>query len=331
MVMGKDPEIEAIGNIDNMKKVRLHTKVLARSRPNDKYIMVFGLKELGDIVAVTGDGTNDAPALKKANVGFAMKTGTQVAHTAADIIIQDDNFASIVKACKWGRNVYDNIRRFLQFQLTVNVGALIISFVVGAIMKDPPLKPVQLLWVNMIMDSLASLALATELPVDELLYRPPYRKREYIIARKMVKHIVGQAVFQSCIVFVFVFAGPSFIKEEEDMPEPFKNIRDGDYIISGQLEEIDLEPLYSKYKHITPSRHFTIVFNMFVWMQIFNMLCARKINDEINFLEGMHTNMMFIAVMIFIIGLQVFVMTAWTYEEKIAQAFSVHLRGLTGG
>jgi len=113
MVMGKDPELEAIGNMENMKIVRQKLKVLARSRPNDKYIMVFGLKELGDIVAVTGDGTNDAPALKKANVGFAMKTGTQVAHTAADIIIQDDNFASIVKACKWGRNVYDNIRRFL--------------------------------------------------------------------------------------------------------------------------------------------------------------------------------------------------------------------------
>jgi len=195
MVMGKDPEIEAIGNMDNMKKVRLHTKVLARSRPNDKYIMVFGLKELGDIVAVTGDGTNDAPALKKANVGFAMKTGTQVAHTAADIIIQDDNFASIVKACKWGRNVYDNIRRFLQFQLTVNVVALIVSFVASSVLKDPPLKPVQLLWVNMIMDSLASLALATELPVDELLQRPPYRKREYIISRRMVKHIGGQSIF----------------------------------------------------------------------------------------------------------------------------------------
>jgi len=114
-VMGKDPELEAIGDMANMRIVRQNLKVLARSRPNDKYIMVFGLKELGDIVAVTGDGTNDAPALKKANVGFAMKTGTQVAHTAADIIIQDDNFASIVKACKWGRNVYDNIRRFLQF------------------------------------------------------------------------------------------------------------------------------------------------------------------------------------------------------------------------
>jgi P-type E1-E2 ATPase len=96
-----------------MKTVRNKLKVLARSRPNDKYIMVTGLKALGDIVAVTGDGTNDAPALRRADVGFAMKTGTSVAHSAAAIIIQDDNFASIVKACMWGRNIYDNIRRFL--------------------------------------------------------------------------------------------------------------------------------------------------------------------------------------------------------------------------
>lgn len=112
-IFGKEPELEEVGSLDNMKKIRENLKVLARSRPADKYVMVAGLKQLGDIVAVTGDGTNDAPALKKANVGFAMKTGTQVAAAASDIIIQDDNFASIVAACKWGRNVYDNIRRFL--------------------------------------------------------------------------------------------------------------------------------------------------------------------------------------------------------------------------
>jgi Ca2+ transporting ATPase len=114
-LFGKYPDKETIVNKKNMKLVRNKLKVLARSRPNDKYVMVAGLRELGDIVAVTGDGTNDAPALKRADVGFAMKTGTSVAHNAADIIIQDDNFASIVKACMWGRNVYDNIRRFLQF------------------------------------------------------------------------------------------------------------------------------------------------------------------------------------------------------------------------
>lgn len=167
-VMGAD-ENEVIGNEANMRIIRKELKVLARSRPNDKYIMVKGLRDIGDIVAVTGDGTNDAPALKKADVGFAMKTGTNVAHNASDIIIQDDNFASIVKACKWGRNVYDNIRRFLQFQLTVNVVALCTAFAGACILWESPLAAIQLLWVNMIMDSLASLALATETPKPELL------------------------------------------------------------------------------------------------------------------------------------------------------------------
>jgi len=214
IVLGKEPEKEEIGDIKKMEHIRKNLKVLARSRPNDKYIMVAGLRQLGDIVAVTGDGTNDAPALRKADVGFAMNTGTQVAHTAADIIIQDDNFASIVKACKWGRNVYDNIRRFLQFQLTVNVVALITSFIGSVIMWESPLAAIQLLWVNLIMDSLASLALATEEPKDDLLKRPPYRKKEYIISPKMVKHILGMSIYQAIVLFVFVFAGFQFVSEE---------------------------------------------------------------------------------------------------------------------
>ena len=217
-IYGKDPDREIIGNKAHMEIIRTKLKVLARSRPSDKYIIVAGLKELGDIVAVTGDGTNDAPALKKADVGFAMKTGTQVAHGAADIIIQDDNFASIVKACSWGRNVFDNIRRFLQFQLTVNVCALVIAFIGGVIMAEPPLTAIQFLWVNMIMDTLAALALATEDPKPELLQRPPYRKTEYIISQKMVKHILGQTFLQMIILFTFVFAAPQFVPEQ-DMPK----------------------------------------------------------------------------------------------------------------
>lgn len=182
---------ESVGDIGKMTIIRNKLKVLARSRPNDKYVMVAGLKQLGDIVAVTGDGTNDAPALRKADVGFAMQTGTQVAHAASDIIIQDDNFASIVKACSWGRNVYDNIRRFLQFQLSVNVVALFSCLIGSLAFQKSPLAAIQLLWVNLIMDSLASLALATETPKPELLMRPPYRKQEYIISQKMVKHILG--------------------------------------------------------------------------------------------------------------------------------------------
>ena len=218
LVMGKEGDKETVGNMENMKLVRNKLKVLARSRPNDKYIMVTGLRLLGDIVAVTGDGTNDAPALKKSDVGFAMKTGTQVAHNAADIIIQDDNFASIVKACMWGRNVFDNIRRFLQFQLTVNVVALITSFIGSCILKESPLQAIQLLWVNLIMDSLASLALATERPKPELLQRPPYRKREYIINQKMIKHILGQGLWQAFILFFIVFGGHTFIPEGAEGP-----------------------------------------------------------------------------------------------------------------
>lgn len=233
VVLGKEPEKEEIGDIKKMEHIRKNLKVLARSRPNDKYIMVAGLRQLGDIVAVTGDGTNDAPALRKADVGFAMNTGTQVAHTAADIIIQDDNFASIVKACKWGRNVYDNIRRFLQFQLTVNVVALITSFIGSVIMWESPLAAIQLLWVNLIMDSLASLALATEEPKEDLLTRPPYRKKEYIISPKMVKHILGMSIYQAIVLFVFVFAGFNFVSEKVEY-------REGG-VESGK--EIDYDPL----------------------------------------------------------------------------------------
>jgi len=134
---------EAVGNMEEFKKIAEKLKVLARSRPEDKYLLVSGLRDLRCTVAVTGDGTNDAPALKKADVGFAMGiTGTQVAQHACDIMIMDDNFAHIVQACMWGRNIYDNIRRFLQFQLTVNIVALISAFVGACILKESPLQPI---------------------------------------------------------------------------------------------------------------------------------------------------------------------------------------------
>ena len=139
---------DTIKNQEEFTRIYKNIDVIARTRPEDKYAMVVGLKDRNHVVAVTGDGTNDAPALKKADVGIAMGiSGTEVAREAASLILLDDNFESIVKAIMWGRNIYDNIRKFLQFQLTVNVVAVGLTLLSSAIIKQEIFKPVQMLWV----------------------------------------------------------------------------------------------------------------------------------------------------------------------------------------
>ena len=204
---------DAIRNMDNFRVIATNLLVMARSQPIHKYALVLGLKEMGHVVAVTGDGTNDAPALSKSDVGFAMADGTDIAKEASDIIITDNNFTSIVVAMIYGRSIYENIRKFLQFQLTVNFCACIIVFICSCVGNETPLNSIQMLWVNLIMDSLGSLALATEPPYEELLNRKPTNRKEFIINGRMWKHIILQALAEIVLLLLLYIYAPKFIPE----------------------------------------------------------------------------------------------------------------------
>ena len=211
----KEVKKDAIKNMENFTKISSNLLVMARSQPIHKYALVLGLKALNNVVAVTGDGTNDAPALSKSDVGFSMNDGTDIAKEASDIILMDNNFRSIVVAIMYGRSIYENIRKFLQFQLTVNFSACILVFLCSCIGNDTPLTSIQMLWVNLIMDSLGSLALATEPPYEELLNRKPTDKNESIINGRMWKHISFQSLFEITILIIIYLLAPKFIPEDK--------------------------------------------------------------------------------------------------------------------
>jgi P-type Ca2+ transporter type 2C len=239
-------------------------RVLARSQPEDKQLLVAWLKKHGHVVAATGDGTNDAPALKEAHVGIAMNiVGTKVAKSASEIIILDDNFASIVKSVMWGRSVYDNIRKFVQFQLTVNVVALVLSLIGAIAGFENPLTAVQLLWVNLIMDSMAALALGTETPTHRLLQRLPYRRDASLISRVMWRNIFAQSALQLIILMVILFDGY-------------------------EIWDVERESV----------KHYTLVFNTFVFLQFFNEINSRKVNNEMNVFEKFFDNAIFSGILI---------------------------------
>jgi Ca2+-transporting ATPase len=248
-------------------------RVLARSSPEDKRVLVKALQSMHHIVAVTGDGTNDAPALKAADVGFSMGiTGTEVAKEASDIILMDDNFSSIVKALAWGRAINDSVKKFLQFQITVNITAVLLTFIT-AVTSDSErsvLNAVQLLWVNLIMDTFAALALATDPPNGSLLDRKPEPKTAPLINVTMWKMIIGQSMYQLTVALVLYYAGPRFL-------------------------------------HYPEAQHRTLIFNTFVFMQIFKLVNSRRIDNKLNILEGLHKNHLFMLIAAVMLGGQILI------------------------
>ena len=341
----KKVKSDAIRNFDNFIKISNNLLVMARSQPIHKYALVLGLKKLEHVVAVTGDGTNDAPALSKSDVGLAMADGTDIAKEASDIIIMDNNFTSIVVAIIYGRSIYENIRKFLQFQLTVNFGACILVFLCACIGNESPLESIQMLWVNMIMDSLGSLALATEPPYDQLLDRAPTNRKESIINGRMWKHISIQSLFELSVLLMLYLIAPTFIPEDKDdilksmeelqtcfgtLPGNVNFDKDNAYILYGNKdkwsEDIkiineticlqfssdskiiqgNLHEAYDKYTSLYGSTtHMTFIFNTFVMYSLFNQVNCRMIDDSLNTFKRISKGLMFILVTLFELAIQI--------------------------
>lgn len=253
-----------------VKKIIPNLKVVARSLPQDKSRLVRITKEMGLVVGMTGDGVNDAPALKRADVGFAFGSGSEVSKEASDIVILDNNFLSISKAILFGRTIFKSIRKFIIFQLTVNLCALSISIIGPFIGVDTPVTVIQMLWINMVMDTLAGLAFAFEPPLLEYMKERPKKKEENIINSYMAGEIAITGLYTTILCILFLKL--PFIKE-----------------------------LFASDKSFM-----TAFFGLFIFAGIFN--CFNAHTSRINIFAHLLKNKMFILVITFIIIVQVVLM-----------------------
>ena len=343
---------DKIKNLENFKKITSNLRIMARSKPIHKYALVLGLKELNYIVAVTGDGTNDAPALSKSDVGFSMFDGTDIAKNSSDIILMDNNFSSIVTAIKYGRNVIDNLRKFIQFQLVINLTVCSFIVICSCIGSQTPIRSIQMLWIDLIMDSLATLTLATEPPHDGLLKRKPTKRNENIINTNMIKHVCFQTFLQFVILMVIYLYGPKYI-QEQDLSRIAENkmilncygILPGgetnptniiygiktywpNYIeINRELSNKGMCGEYANYDNLSKAlslykRHqgapvqLTMIFNVFVLYTLFNQLNCRIVDGNLNIFTRIRNNSLFIFIEAFEFVVQFIIIEYWNIVFK---------------
>lgn len=255
---------------EELKRILPNLRVVARSLPQDKSRLIRISEELNLVVGMTGDGVNDAPALKKADVGFAMGSGTEVAKEASDIVILDDNFLSISKAILFGRTIFKSIRKFIIVQLTINFCAISLSIICPFIGIDTPVTVVQMLWVNMVMDTLAGLAFAYEPPLIEYMKESPKKRDESIINKYMISEIVFTGLYSALLCLLFLKS--KFI---------------------GGLFRDSVDKVYLM----------TAFFGLFIFIDIFNSFNART--SRLDIFANILDNKVFIGIMLFITIVQV--------------------------
>ncbi|MDD6323852.1 MAG: calcium-translocating P-type ATPase, PMCA-type [Bacilli bacterium] len=258
---------------DEIRRILPNLKILARLLPQDKSRLVRIAQESGLVVGMTGDGVNDAPALKKADVGFAMGSGTEVAKEASDVVILDNNLFSISKAILYGRTIFKSIRKFIIFQLTMNICAVSISILGPFIGKNMPITVIQMLWINMVMDTLAGIAFSFEPPLLEYMNEVPKTKGENIINRYMKDEIIFTGSFSACMCLFFLKS--SFIHNM------FRQSADDRYLM-------------------------TAFFGLFIFMGIFNSFNART--HRLNLFANLSKNKVFLVVILFIVLTQVYLL-----------------------
>ena len=253
---------------NELKKIIPNLKVVSRALPEDKKRLVMLSKELGLVTGMTGDGVNDSIALKKADVSFAMGSGTEVSKEASDIVIIDDNILSISRAILYGRTTFKNIRKFIIFQLTVNISAIMLALIGPFIGVPSPITVLQMLWINMVMDTLAGLAFSYEVPRIEYMKEPPKKKEENIINKYMFNEIIATSMYTLIISLLF-------------LKLPF-------------------------IKYIVYSDHLmTAFFSLFIFIAVFNSFNART--HRLNILAHLKENKVFILIIIFIIIVQIII------------------------
>jgi len=278
-------EIEAMTDAELRDRVD-GLKIIARARPMDKKRLVEALQARGEIVAVTGDGTNDAPALKSAHVGLSMGDGTSVAKEASDITILNNSFSGITNAVMWGRSLYRNIQRFILFQLTVSVAACL-TVLIGSFMgTDAPLTVTQMLWINLVMDTFAAMALASLPPSWDVMQHAPRDRRKFIISKPMARFIITVGS-----IFFAVLTGVLYILEHSDI---------------SNLNEL-LHPDCEVSRHLS-AYELTIFFSLFVMLQMWNLFNARAFGSEQSALRLKHCTEFLFTVALVLFG-QIFIVS----------------------